>query len=289
MRSRSQILAATIATALLSAQLARAEGSTTHFNLPAQSLAESLRAIAGQTSSNILFDRSLVDGLSAKPLNAYLTVEQALKSLLEGTGLTYRSTDEKTVMILAVDTRTTSLAREDERAESDRRLRLARNEDAGSASEVPGGWHLAQLEQASSSQDGQISSADEEVVVTGLYVKSVTIGKTEQSLREIPQSVSVLTREQMDAQNLITVDDGLKRVTGVSVVSNDSKSTNFYARGYLLETQHDGVPTAGAALNGISQLDLAVYDRIEVLRGPSGCCKGPGIPEAWSTWSRSAL
>ena len=40
--------------------------STASFNLPAQGLAESLRAVAGQTNSNILFDRSLVTGVSAR-------------------------------------------------------------------------------------------------------------------------------------------------------------------------------------------------------------------------------
>jgi iron complex outermembrane recepter protein len=71
------------------------------FDLPAQSLADSLRAVAARTHSNILFDRSLVAGVEAKPLKGEATTEQALQQLLTGTDLTYRRLDEKTVTIVA--------------------------------------------------------------------------------------------------------------------------------------------------------------------------------------------
>jgi iron complex outermembrane recepter protein len=70
------------------------------FDLPAQSLADSLRAVAGRTNSNILFDRTLVAGHEAKALKGEATTEQALQQLLSGTDLTYRRLDEKTVTII---------------------------------------------------------------------------------------------------------------------------------------------------------------------------------------------
>jgi len=81
---------AILAAAFLSASAVAHAQATTKFDLPAQSLADSLRAVASQTHSNILFDRSLVAGLSAKALAAQLSVDDALKRLLAGTGLTYR-------------------------------------------------------------------------------------------------------------------------------------------------------------------------------------------------------
>src|ERR1700722_11730118 len=72
------------------------------FNLPPQPLADSLRAVAGQTNSNILFDKNLVSGLSAKPLKANLGMQDALTKLLSGTGLTYRYLDDHTVTIVSV-------------------------------------------------------------------------------------------------------------------------------------------------------------------------------------------
>src|SRR5258706_12401454 len=100
---------AILAAAFLSASEVTHAQATTKFDLPAQSLADSLRAVASQTHSNILFDRSLVAGLSAKALAAQLSVDDALKRLLAGTGLTYRKADEKTVVIVPVRTSESSL------------------------------------------------------------------------------------------------------------------------------------------------------------------------------------
>jgi iron complex outermembrane receptor protein len=72
------------------------------FDIPGQPLSDALRAVAGQTNKNILFDRKLTDGLTAKPLKTQATPEEALGLLLEGTGLTYRYVDEKTVTIVPV-------------------------------------------------------------------------------------------------------------------------------------------------------------------------------------------
>ncbi len=77
--------------------------ATVKFNLPSQSLAESLRAVASQTQTNILFDRVLVRGLMAQALDAQLNLDQAMRRLLAGTGLAYRKTDEKTVVIVVAD------------------------------------------------------------------------------------------------------------------------------------------------------------------------------------------
>src|SRR5579863_7517069 len=101
MRSRFGSVAAVVLLACLgeiraTAALAQA---TANFNLPAQPLADSLRAVAGQTNSNILFDKALVEGLSAHALKAQLSVQDALKRLLDGTGLSYRYLDDRTVTI----------------------------------------------------------------------------------------------------------------------------------------------------------------------------------------------
>src|ERR1700735_3629492 len=83
---------------------AHADGqATVKFNLPSQSLAESLRAVASQTQTNILFDRALVRGLTAQALDEQLNLDQAMRRLLAGTGLTYLKTDEKTVVIVPAD------------------------------------------------------------------------------------------------------------------------------------------------------------------------------------------
>ena len=85
---------------LSAATIIRAQSATTEFDLPNQPLAESLRAIASQTDSNILFDKELVGRVSVKPLNGQMSIDEALNRLLAGTGLTYRKSDDKTVVIM---------------------------------------------------------------------------------------------------------------------------------------------------------------------------------------------
>lgn len=100
-------------------------------------------------------------------------------------------------------------------------------------------------------------------------------GKMPLALREIPNSVSVLTRAQMDDQNMVTVWDAMSQVPGVQAISNDITQGQYHSRGAALDVQHDGAPST-LPLSGYQQFDLAMYERIEILRGPSGLVQGSG-------------
>ncbi|WYX60062.1 TonB-dependent receptor plug domain-containing protein [Achromobacter xylosoxidans] len=106
---------------------------------------------------------------------------------------------------------------------------------------------------------------------------TVTIGKTGANVRDIPNSVSVVTRQRMDDQNMVTVEDALRQTTGVSAMTYGDGTAYFTARGYETDVQFDGVPANGA-LQYLPQFDLALYDRVEVLRGPAGLLQGFGSP-----------
>lgn len=108
-------------------------------------------------------------------------------------------------------------------------------------------------------------------------VEAVTIGKVAQQLKDIPQSVSVLSRKQIEDQNLETVDQALRQVTGVTTNLYGDGTAGYQSRGYDLTVQYDGLP-ASSALQMATQFDLAMYDRIEVLRGPNGLLQGAGSP-----------
>src|SRR5450631_474519 len=87
---------------LTASTIIQARAVTTDFDLPDQSLAESLRAVASQTGSNILFDKSVVGNVSVKSLNGQLSRDEALERLLAGTGLTFRKSDDKTILIMPI-------------------------------------------------------------------------------------------------------------------------------------------------------------------------------------------
>lgn len=117
---------------------------------------------------------------------------------------------------------------------------------------------------------------------TGSYTSNaVTIGKGTQTLKEIPQSVSVVTRQQLDDQNLNSLSDAMRNVTGMTVetLSSGGNISGFISRGYSLDSiQVDGMRAPAGAGNLSAGFDLAIYDRIEVLRGPSGLYQGTGEP-----------
>lgn len=122
------------------------------------------------------------------------------------------------------------------------------------------------------------------VVVTGqredqnYKANSATVGgKSPVPLREIANSVSVITRERMEDQNLTDVDHAMAWVTGVETRPNDGAQSQYYARGFALPIMNDGMPSYDSA-SGYQQFDLAMYDRIEVLRGPAGLMQGSSEP-----------
>ncbi|MBW7472693.1 TonB-dependent siderophore receptor [Marinobacter sp. M216] len=99
--------------------------------------------------------------------------------------------------------------------------------------------------------------------------------------RETPQSVTVITREQMDdfAQN--DINDVLEGTTGVTVESVESDRTYYTARGFDINNfQYDGVGLPAVYDNVQGELDTAFFDRIEVVRGANGLMTGSGNPAA---------
>ena len=105
--------------------------------------------------------------------------------------------------------------------------------------------------------------------------ETTTAGKVPAPRRQVPSSVSVLTRDQMNDQQMVNTWDALSQVTGVTAISNDGTQAQFHARGAALESQQDGMPSA-MPLSGYQQYDLAIYERVEVLRGPAGLLQGSG-------------
>lgn len=121
---------------------------------------------------------------------------------------------------------------------------------------------------------------------TGSYTTSKTAAaiRLPLSLKETPQAVTVITRQRMDDQQLNSVQGVLDNTAGITSYQSDSERTSFYSRGFLINNvQYDGIPTiVGDIVNGsgISSLDTAFYDRVEVVRGASGLLTGTGNPSA---------
>lgn len=109
---------------------------------------------------------------------------------------------------------------------------------------------------------------------------SATVGsKVPATLRETPQSVSVMTRQQLDDQRLNSLEQAMEQAPGITVgYAGTGIVYSFYSRGFTLDNfQFDGVSTQSGAGN-YSQPDLALYDHVEILRGANGLLSGAGEP-----------
>ena len=117
---------------------------------------------------------------------------------------------------------------------------------------------------------------------TGSYTPGAIATATRLVLtpRETPQSISVITRQHMDDFALDNVDDVMRHTPGITVSAYDTDRTNYYSRGFSINNfQYDGIPSAVrnvAYSAGNTLSDMAIYDRIEVLKGASGLLSGAG-------------
>jgi outer membrane receptor for ferric coprogen and ferric-rhodotorulic acid len=109
-----------------------------------------------------------------------------------------------------------------------------------------------------------------------------TATKLPLSIRETPQSVTVITRQRMDDQNMLMVSDAIQSTPGLSVNTWGPGRDIFYARGFEVDNiTYDGL-TIGLNDFGTDLVpaDLSLYDRIEVVRGAAGLTQGAGNPGA---------
>lgn len=117
---------------------------------------------------------------------------------------------------------------------------------------------------------------------TGSYTAPlVSAGKSLQSIREIPQSVTVITRQRLDDMNVTSLPDALKQATGVTVQRFDGAGNfnSYNVRGYAVDSiQLDGLNFGNTG--NVVEFDTAIFDRVEILRGPAGLFQGSGEPSA---------
>jgi len=136
---------------------------------------------------------------------------------------------------------------------------------------------------AAPSADG---AQGDEILVTGTYTipnqidTATGLGLT---VRETPQSVSIVTSQRILDQNLISIRDVIENGVGVAVNETDDVRNDFFARGFeIRNTQIDGVPTAWAlgGDRGETIGDVSIYERVEIVRGATGLLSGVGDPSA---------
>lgn len=103
------------------------------------------------------------------------------------------------------------------------------------------------------------------------------------SIKEIPQSVSVITQQRMQDQGLTTLVEVAENVTGVSVNRYETNRGGLYSRGFVIDNYIiDGIPTTYSLPWSSGEIfsSTAIYDHIDIVRGSTGLTTGTGNPSA---------
>lgn len=212
------------------------------YAIPAGPLGKALTQFGVQAGVTISFDTEQARHLTSSGLNGSYTVEDGLARLLANSGM-HAERQSNGGYILVANAEQSAL-------------------QLGAT-------------QVTTNQLGTVTEG------TGSYTPGTIATATRLVLtpRETPQSISVVTRQAMDDFGLNSIDDVMRHTPGITVSTYDSERTNYYSRGFSINTfQYDGIPTLRDAQYSAGQTltDMALYDRIEVLKGATGLLTGAG-------------
>lgn len=212
------------------------------YAIPAGPLGKALTQFGVQAGVTISFDTEQARHLSSTGLNGSYTVEDGLARLLANSGMhAERQSNGGYILVANAEQNALQLG----------------------------------ATQVTTNQLGTVTEG------TGSYTPGTIATATRLVLtpRETPQSISVVTRQAMDDFGLNSIDDVMRHTPGITVSTYDSERTNYYSRGFSINTfQYDGIPTLRDAQYSAGQTltDMALYDRIEVLKGATGLLTGAG-------------
>lgn len=252
-----------------------------NLNIPRQTLDVALKDLARQTGLQIVRFSDTVQGDAlVGPLNGKYSVDQALRTLLGPSGLSYRPLNERAYIVVSpqeLPQKTGAAVHEfeglpsTEAVEESQPLRLAQVEESGATG-------------ASSTAVPSVTPNDSRMSLEEIIV---TAQKVEERLRDIPMSITAMTAR--DLQNLGATQflDFANTVPSLNFTSNGVGQTQVNLRG--ITSGYNVSPTVGIYVDDVPygsstpfaesarlSLDVGLFDmsRIEILRGPQGTLYG---------------
>jgi len=220
-----------------------AQSAARPIDIPAQPLAQSLAALARQGDAQILFASGLAEGVRAPAVRGTLTTEDALARMLAGSGLRVVSNGPRTFSIV----------------------------------QAPVDSSAATLPLVTVRMDG----ADRSAAADGVVPLRTSGGKTSTPLIDIPQTINVVTREQIDEQGVQSVMQALQYTPGVvnQYGDTDLRYDWLAVRGFVPLRYLDGLRLPYGA-RGYSQprIDPYALESVEVLKGPASVLYGQSSP-----------
>lgn len=241
----SLMLGATSMTVMVAQPALAQSNAETEFDIPASTVSSALEQFAATAGVTVSFEPGSARGKTSPGLHGRYSVDAGLRQLLAGS-----------------------------------KLQAVPNAN-GSYSLLPaqGGESTLQLETTNIS--GKATESASGPVDSYVATRSSAGTKTDTPLIEVPQSISVVTRKQMQDQGAQTVTEALRYVPGVKVEGYGLDPKGFdwlFIRGFNGQSTSD-------YLNGLRQQNNSyaffrsepyAYDRIDVVKGPSSTLFGQG-------------
>lgn len=224
------------------AQAAEAQYS---FDIAAGPLSTSLTQIALKTGVNLTADAALTNGKGASALKGTMTLRQALVQLLAGTGL--EAVQLGNGYVLRSVSPTTAAAKDDVLPEVVVQAKVEKEHAYG-----PVNGYVAK--------------------------RTATATKTDTPIIETPQSITVITADQIADQKAMSIQEALRYSTGIAAdqYGMDSRSDGYAVRGMDAVQYLDGLRQINTYYSETIRPDPYMMERIEVLRGPAATLYGQG-------------
>lgn len=226
--------------ALLVAPLGLAHAA--NFDLPPAGLATTLGRIAQQSAREIVYEPSLVSGLQAPAVRGDMSTEQALSRALSGSGLGLDTTEGGVLTLKPLPSGTLNLG------ETSINANTFDSEENGDNSYV--------------------------------VKRSRGATKTDTPLAEVAQSISVVSRKQMNDQAVQDVSQAVRYTPGIygEYTGSNNSREQFRVRGFSPYVFQDGLMLPYGESGQGSVSEPYGLQSVEVLRGPSSMLYGQSRP-----------
>ena len=224
-------------------------------NVPAGSLTQALNQLAQAAGEALSYTPALVKGKTTQGIKGRYSLAQALDEILRNSGLTAEKHGSAGGYVI-------------------------KKSSDGVGNNAGNGNVVGTLALTTVGDHNRFGDAPKEE--GGLKAQyQTTATKTAMSLRETPQAISVITRNSLDLRQVDEIDQALELTSGTqgglgfySTPSGPFTGRGFYARQYVVRGQAldytNGLKTDGFAAGSLARIDLAAYERVEVIKGPSG-------------------
>lgn len=225
------------------------------YSVPAGPLAAALTAFGRQAGLQITYRPELVGGKRSPGVSGTVAQGDALERLLAGSGLAYRFSTPGTVSVFSVA--------------------------AGAGVTATGGSTV--LDAITVEGEGENAWGPIEGYVAH---NSATASKTDTPLIETPQAVSIVGRDEMDAQGAQTVSEALRYSAGIltGTAGNQTRYDPVYVRGFggfaSEATYTDFIDGLKMVRDGriATQVDPYLLERVEAFKGPASVLYGQASP-----------